>query len=339
MRIKEFQAYLRKKGIDYALLISFASRPDSSFIYFTQVSGIFGILLIPDKEKPILLASNIEEGIAKKYSIIKNVKAITDFKDIKKYVKGKTVGVNHDFLSRNLESDLRKELKVKFVDVSRKIRELRVIKTKKEVELLKKSCMLADNVMRYAINKASSKITELQLRELIDEKIKDLGVEPSFPAIVASNNDNPHYRPENKKLNGFVVIDLGVKYKNYCSDITRTIYIGKPSKHEIEMYNKVLKIQEDCCKTMEKDARRLDMKARLFLGEHFSHSLGHGIGIDIHEQPALGPNSEDKIKKGMVYTIEPGYYKKFGIRIEDDVLLLDKPAVLTKTMKKLVIRK
>ncbi|MBI2110025.1 M24 family metallopeptidase [Candidatus Woesearchaeota archaeon] len=229
-------------------------------------------------------------------------------------------------------------MKAKFVDISKKILELRRIKSPEEIKIIKKSCKLADSVMRYAISKASSKLTEIQLRELIDNKIKEFGVEPSFPAIVASNNDNPHYRPENKKLNGFVVIDLGVRYKNYCSDITRTIYVGKPTKNELYFYDKVLKLQESLCKSNETGCKKLDMKARLVLGEYFTHSLGHGIGVEVHELPNLGPRSKDKLKNGMVYTIEPGYYNKFGIRIEDDVLFFDKPVVLTNTVKKLIIK-
>ena len=101
-----------------------------------------------------------------------------------------------------------------------------------------------------------------------------------------------------------------MKYKNYCSDITRTIYIGNPSKKEIEDYNKVLKIQEESIKTKETKTSKLFLKAKKVLGKDFVHSLGHGIGIDIHEKPNLNEKSKEKLTNKMIYTVEPGIYNK-----------------------------
>ena len=134
-------------------------------------------------------------------------------------------------------------------------------------------------------------------------------------------------------------MDLGVKHKNYCSDITRTVYLGKPSKKEKDDYNKVLKLQEELIKSKELDAKKLDSKARKILGKDFIHGLGHGIGIEIHEKPLLTQKTKDKLKNNMVFTIEPGLYKKQGIRIEDDILIKNNKKIqLTKTRKNLIIK-
>ena len=153
----------------------------------------------------------------------------------------------------------------------------------------------------------------------------------------------PHYKKNNKKLKkGFCVIDFGVKYNGYCSDMTRTIFIGRPSKKDINFYNMVLKSQTRaikrlkpgvCCKTIAKEARK-------HLGKHqkkMIHSIGHGLGKKIHEKPYIRIKSNEKLDKGMMFTIEPGIYlKNYGIRIEDTIILKNKPIILTKSEKRLI---
>ena len=174
-----------------------------------------------------------------------------------------------------------------------------------------------------------------------------MGLELSFNPIVASgkNASMPHYAPAAKKImKGFCVIDFGVKYKGYCSDITRTVYVGKPSKKEKEIFNMLLTIQKNAInkiKSSKKCSELYDF-VNNSLGKYksnFTHGLGHGVGVEIHELPNLTLNSKDRIKNNMVFTIEPGIYfpKRFGIRIEDTVLFKNKPIVLTKTSKDLLI--
>ena len=130
----------------------------------------------------------------------------------------------------------------------------------------------------------------------------------------------------------------------YCSDITRTIYVGRPSLKEKEIYNFLLKIQEEAVKLAannEKCSELYDF-VNESLGKYkkyFTHGLGHGLGIEIHEMPNLTLNSKDRIKNSMIFTIEPGIYlpNKFGIRIEDTILFKNKPIALTKTTKDLLI--
>lgn len=214
------------------------------------------------------------------------------------------------------------------------------IKTQKEIRLIKKSCSYADKVIQEAIKFADKNKTEIQVHRFIKRKIKELGLKPSFKPIVSSYYPKRlHRKPLNKKLKGFVIIDLGVKYKGYCSDITRMVYIGKPSKQEIKNYNKVLKLQKELIASKELDCRKLHTKAKRVLKKDFIHGIGHGIGLNIHEKPYLNPKTKDKLKDGMTFTIEPGIYKKQGIRIEDDILLKNKKKiVLTKTRKDLVIK-
>ncbi|MBI4159150.1 aminopeptidase P family protein [Candidatus Woesearchaeota archaeon] len=337
MKIKEFQDYLKEKNIDLALFFNNERIKDTSFSYFTQIppsANVNAVLIIPNSKAPYLLVSILELNIAKKISKVKEIRKLNSLKEI----KGKTIGLNYNSITLNRLKSIKKEIKTKFVDVSEKVSELRAIKTEEEIILLKKSCEISSLIMRKAINFCSSSKTEIEVKEFIENEIKKLNLEPSFTPIVASgkNSANPHHISENKKLKGFTIIDLGVKCKNYCSDTTRTIYIGRPSKKEIKDYNKVLKIQEESIRSKEVKASKLYLKAKKVLGKNFIHSLGHGIGIEIHERPDLNEISKEKLTNNMVYTIEPGIYDKYGIRIEDIVL---NKKILTNIDKELMIKR
>ncbi|MBS3133826.1 aminopeptidase P family protein [Candidatus Woesearchaeota archaeon] len=347
MRIKEFQSYLKNKKIDYCLLLNSEKSIDHNFTYFTQIPesmAVYSLLIIPGTKKPFLQVSNLEYSIAKKYSRIKRIFKINKepLKQLKSLVKGKKIAINKNNITLNQYRLLKKELKAKFVDISRSLLKLRSVKTEEEIKLLKKSCSFSSLIMKKTINYCNKNKTELQVKKFIEDEIKKLNLEPSFPPIVASgiNSSNPHHLSTNKKLNGFTVIDLGVKYKNYCSDITRTIYIGKSDKKEIEIYNKVLDVNKESIKSKTISCSKLFINAKNKLGKYFIHGLGHGIGIEIHEFPNLKELSRDKLKENTVYTIEPGYYKgRIGVRIEDSVYVLkSKKEILTKVNKNLVIK-
>ena len=170
---------------------------------------------------------------------------------------------------------------------------------------------------------------EKEKRELVAES-------PSFDTIVASgiNGSKPHHSPTDKLIsdNEAITIDMGAKYKGYCSDLTRTIFIGDPDEKFKKIYTTVLKAQLISMETAKPDmtGEEIDKIARDIItsegyGEYFGHSLGHGVGIEIHENPGVGPNSKNNIKPGMVYTIEPGIYIENwgGIRIEDMVIMTE----------------
>ena len=329
---------LERKKIDAIVLINNPERPDPNFIYFTGIKDSFGCLIIR-KTKKLLLLPKID--LHKKITTKTKTKPITKslFTELKK-LKLKKVGINEKSLTVFLYKQLKKKLKYKTTDISKELENLRAIKATKEINFIKKSCNYADKIMQETIKFVDKTKTETQVQKFIKKKIKDLNLKPSFEPIVScSSPKNLHRKPLNRKLKGFVIMDLGVKHKNYCSDITRTVYLGKPSKKEKDDYNKVLKLQEELIKSKELDAKKLDSKARKILGKNFIHGLGHGIGIEIHEKPFLNQKTKDKLKNNMVFTIEPGLYKKQGIRIEDDILIKNNKKIqLTKTKKNLIIK-
>lgn len=170
----------------------------------------------------------------------------------------------------------------------------------------------------------------------------------SFPPIIAcaANAAEPHHQTNLTKLTrGFCVIDLGLKIDGYCSDLSRTIFIGEPSSEEKEIYELVKTAQADSVNHVKSGikASEIDLVCRQILGKwqkNFIHGLGHGVGTAVHEWPSISTTSQAILEANMIITIEPGVYisGEFGIRIEDDVLVTENGSeVLNRTSKELII--
>lgn len=213
-------------------------------------------------------------------------------------------------------------------------------------ECIRKACSIVDKVFLEIISNFYFK-TERELANFIRKKAKENNVRLAFPTIVASgrNGAEIHHKPTDFRLRGFTVIDFGFMYRGYCSDMTRMVFIGKPSEEQKKLYNRVKRVQEMSLNMVKEGVsyKELDLEAREKFGKlkkNFKHALGHGIGSKIHQRPNVHPKSKDMAKAGDIVTIEPGLYfgNRFGIRIEDTVLVKKKECeVLTKSDKKLVV--
>tara|TARA_Y100000310_G_C20693471_1_gene823892 strand:+ start:2248 stop:3315 length:1068 start_codon:yes stop_codon:yes gene_type:complete len=354
MKIKELKRILEIKKLDCVLLLNTNSlETNPNMFYFTRYPGI-GALVIPKKQNPFLIVPEMEYERAKK-SIISKVYKMNKkkfFESIetiikKNKVKTNNIAIDGSNLTLNLYKNFKKHFKkIKAKDVSQECLRLRETKNQKEIQFLKKSCDYANNILKKAINNLKSFKTEPEMASFLEYETKKLGLDVSFPPIVASgiNSSIPHHEPKSKLKKGFCVIDFGVKYQGYCSDMTRTIYLGKPSKKEKDVYNFLLNIQKNTIQ----DIKLGDSCGKIYnncvkslknYSEYFTHGLGHGVGAQIHELPNLNLNSKDNIQKNQVFTIEPGIYipKKFGIRIEDTILMKPKPIILTKYPKDLLM--
>ena len=220
----------------------------------------------------------------------------------------------------------------------------RMVKNPKEIEIIKKAVKLGASAFEEFSKVIEIGIDEFELSYRFKEKLTNRGKrELSFEPIVAINENaaKPHATLTNKilKKGDLLLLDAGIKYKRYCSDRTRTIHIGekinmdknqKFNKEIQKIYDVVLKAQEKAIKSIKVGikAKELDKIARDVIeeagyGKYFVHSLGHGVGLDIHEWPFINSRNETILKEGMVFTIEPGIYipGEFGIRIEDMVLI------------------
>ncbi|MCK9408823.1 MAG: Xaa-Pro peptidase family protein [Bacteroidetes bacterium] len=232
------------------------------------------------------------------------------------------------------------------------VEQLRAIKDESEVAMLKSAFDISDTVFQKILGIITPGMSELELSAEISYLHKKFGAEnDSFDVIVASGirGSLPHGIATEKKIrNGeFVTLDFGCLYSGYHSDMTRTICVGKPTAKMKQVYNIVFDAQQRGCDSVREGitAKKVDLISRKHIrssgyGKYFGHSLGHGVGLEIHELPRIAPKSSDILVSGNVITIEPGIYipKKFGIRIEDTVVVRKEGCeVLTSSPKELII--
>lgn len=235
-----------------------------------------------------------------------------------------------------------------FLDIE--LLKMRSKKTEEEIKKIKEAQRLTDEGFLYIINNIKPGMTEKEIAAQLESKLILLGSEGrSFDFIVVSGERTalPHGRPSTKEIKkgDLITMDFGVKVDGYCSDMTRTISIGKIDSKKEEIYNVVLKAQELAIKSVKPgiNGEELDKIARNYIanegyGSYFTHSLGHGVGLDIHELPRVSKNVRDIIEEGAVITIEPGIYipNEFGIRIEDMMFVKEKPEDLTNSDKEII---
>lgn len=251
------------------------------------------------------------------------------------------------------EAQLLKKFRFKLADSMPAFTETMAVKTEEELALIRRACEIAEAAYADFLGYLKEGMTESEAAGYLEFAMRKKGAEDrSFETIVAfgKNTSVPHHSPDETKLRkGMPVLaDFGCKSGGYCSDMTRTVLFGKSEDGEFEdVYGEVLAAHRNALEGIregmrgrEADALARDLLKKKGLDKFFTHSLGHGIGINIHEFPRLSASSDDILKNGMAFSVEPGVYfeGKFGIRIEDSVYLKDGVAAsFMKTDKKLIV--
>lgn len=224
-----------------------------------------------------------------------------------------------------------------FGDIDQTIKSLRNIKSDSEIEKIKKACELADKCIEIGVSFLKEGVTERQVVNHIEYEIKAYGVnEMSFDTMVLFGDHaaSPHGTPGDRQLkqDEFVLFDLGVIYENYCSDMTRTVKFGTPSDKAQEIYDVVLKAEQQAIAAIKPGVTIKDVDdiarniiAEAGYGEYFPHRLGHGLGLEEHEYQDVSSTNINQFEAGMVITVEPGIYVPgvAGVRIEDDILVTE----------------
>ena len=217
---------------------------------------------------------------------------------------------------------------------------------KRQYTALRKACSINDRIFSEIVNHFSFR-TEHEIALYIRKRFRDHHVKPAYPPLVANNNQIIHPKPRKKRLQrGWLLLDFGCKVAGYCSDMTRTLFLGRATKEELALYAIILRCQLRCIRFAKPGitGSDLDIYARTLLSKYkpyFRHALGHGVSKKIHDLPKISVTSSDVLHQGDFFTIEPGIYFKtkhaeVGIRIEDTLLLRKKPEILTRSSKRLI---
>jgi Xaa-Pro aminopeptidase len=338
-RIDKLRNVMAEKRLDGI----FISQPDNRF-YLSGFNGSAGYLLITAKEKMLATDFRYLEQVKEQspdftlFRITGNVKewfiSLTDGLGIK--VLGfESEDMTHSMYRRFAEALKSVESSIRLIPVEGVVDSLRAVKDPVEIGLIRQAVEITDRAYAHIEKTIRPGMTELEVAWELEKFQRDNGSGAMpFGIIVASgpNSALPHAQPSSRKINAGepVVIDMGARVGGYCSDFTRTLCIGEPDDTFRKVYDIVLGAQLAAISLIKSGmtGRQADGFARTVIeeagyAEEFGHSLGHGTGLAAHEQPRVGPNSDDILTDGMVFSVEPGIYLPGwgGVRIEDLAIL------------------
>lgn len=341
--------------VDAALIISQKNRR-----YFSGFNSTFGYLILTKQGQKTFITDSrygemAQDAIGNNFNVV--VPAGTEMNNALintlKELGVKTIGYEDNEITVTQFNRIKTTLaEFSFVEIGSGITALKKNKAPHELDSIAKAQAVTDKAFSKILTQIKPEMSELDIAVELAYIIAKLGGEGlAFDTIVASgtNTSKPHAHPTMKKIkNGdAVTIDFGAKYNGYCSDMTRTFFVGKPSEKMTEIYQLVLKAQLNVLNNLKcgMTCKEIDGLAREIItangyGSNFQHGLGHGLGVDIHEVPGVGPNSVEVVEENMLITVEPGIYVAGvgGVRIEDLVIIKkDSYINLTTSPKDIII--
>ncbi len=351
-KLPKLLSFIEEKGLDGAVIVG-----TSNVQYFTGFRG-GGAILVASREGATLLVPQLEYSKASADAVGVEVRPYYRYpvpgitmpgliegtwldavaKVVEEYGLSR-LGANISSIPYGEAAKLKEKLGDRLaLDLSSDISRMRSIKEDDEVEAMVAAARVAEAGLRAAVDALAEGMGEVELAGVVEEAMRRAGAEEySFPTIVAfeENAAYPHTSPTGRRLGKgeVVLIDLGARLHGYCSDITRTMAFGQLPERSREIAEAVLEAQlagidaiAPGVKAEEPDAAARSILEKRGLAKYFIHSLGHGVGIDVHEAPRLSRASEEELEPGMVVTVEPGVYVAgaVGVRIEDMVLVTKK---------------
>jgi Xaa-Pro dipeptidase len=337
-RISKLIKSMAKNNITQGLISS-----PSSIFYLTNTWVHPGerliALLVSDFKEPLIIANKLFalpdkiDGIkVVTYDDIENpLLLIYDYID-----ENKVFAIDDFFPSKFLINLLNIKSDIKFTHISKSLSDVQMIKDDIEIKKLTQASIINDKVMSNIFDELNSGKSELELTSKLLDFYKNFNTTFSFEPILCfgSATSEPHHITDESKpsKNCAVIADIGGFTDNYCSDMTRSFFIGEPDDEYKKIYDLVLEANLNAISIIKPGVKLsdIDKAARQVItnggyGEFFTHRTGHGIGISVHELPDVSSNSHTEVRAGMVFSIEPGIYLpgKYGVRIEDLVLVTD----------------
>lgn len=322
--------------------------------YLTNIEAE-GILLVTRKENLFITDGRYIEDVHNTLTLFDEI-VVYDARGLTKddyenfFMFCENVGFEENYVTYAKYKEYIRKYKINcLVETENMIEKQRMVKDDEEIENIRRACKVTDDCFDHIVNYIRPGMTEKQIAREIDYFYYKHSEGLSFDTIVASgeNSSKPHAVPTDRRIqeNDVITIDMGCKINGYCSDMTRTIFVGKVPDEIKPVYDLVLKNQEQVLQDMKDNAntkqisKMVDNDFRLN-NYDLIHALGHGVGLDIHEGPVLSINSESVLRENMVVTDEPGIYVagQFGVRIEDTVLITKGGCEpLTKSPKRYIV--
>ncbi len=330
----------------------------SNPINIEYITGVYaeGTLIINDKDNIFITDARYIEDVNSTITIsdeinVRDQANIPENEYISFFANCPRVGIEENYISYSKYQNLVRIYRLKeAVETNNLIEKMRTIKDDNEIAKIRRACEITDNCFTHLLEYIKVGMTERQIAFEIEKYFIENGANGlAFDTIVASgeNSSKPHAVPTNRKIQSGdnITIDFGAKYKGYCSDMTRTIFVGSVSDEVRNLYNFILegqlratnKIKDGVDGKSVARGVQIEYNARNF---ELIHALGHGVGLEVHELPYLSYRSSYILKENMVVTNEPGIYipEKIGIRIEDTILVNKlESEVLTKSSKELIV--
>lgn len=322
--------------------------------YLTNIDAE-GILLLTRKENIYITDGRYIEQVHSTLTLFDEI-IVYDIHDVSKddyenfFMFCENVGFEEHYVTYAQYKEFVRKYKIhNLVETEKMIEKQRMIKDEDEVHNIQKACEITDNCFSYILTYIKPGMTEKQIADEIEEYYKQRTDGLSFETIVASgeNSSMPHAVPTDRKIQekDIITIDMGCKVNGYCSDMTRTFFVGEVPEEVKKVYELVLKNQ---VQTQEefKDGANTRLLSKMvendfkLNGYDLIHSLGHGVGMEIHEPPYINSKSDVQLKENMIVTNEPGIYipGKFGVRIEDTVQITKFGCIsLTKSEKNYIV--
>ncbi|KPL04919.1 MAG: hypothetical protein AMJ73_03260 [candidate division Zixibacteria bacterium SM1_73] len=351
-RIKRIKEILESEKLDL-LLVTFLP----NVRYLSGYTGTNGLVLISPNGSIFLTDFRYKEQSREQVKYLKTVIAERDLiQTLPTLSLFKPKRLKLGFESNHLSCGTYRNLKALLPDcllvpTENLIESVSVKKDQIEIDKIRKAVKITDQVFFEILDFIKPKVKEQDIAAEIEYRFKRYGsTTPLYETIVASGKRSalPHGRASGKKIEkgDLVTLDMGAVYEGYTADLTRTVVVGKANKRQKNLYNIVLKAQREALGRIKPKMRACDLDKvargvikRAGYGKYFGHGLGHGIGLVIHDNPAINTRNEQLLQPGMIITIEPGIYipNWGGIRIEDDVLVTKKGCeILTKAEKNLI---
>ena len=322
--------------------------------YLTNIEAE-GILLLTRKDNIYITDGRYIEQVHRTLTLYDEI-IVYNVNDVSKddyenfFMFCENVGFEENYVTYAKYKELIRKYKINnLVETEHIIEKQRMIKDDEEISHLIKACEITDNCFSYILTYIKPGMTEKQIANEIEEYYKARTDGLSFETIVASgeNTSKPHAVPTDRKIQeqDIITIDMGCKVNGYCSDMTRTFFVGSVPEYVKPVYDLVLKNQEQTIEEMKDGAstrlltKMVDNDFRLN-GYDLIHALGHGVGMEIHEAPYINFRSDVPLKENMVVTDEPGIYVpgRFGVRIEDTIQITKFGCIsLTKSEKNYII--